>query len=114
MVRPCNSSQVRVNADSLTVLLVGMSGITGYPLKGVDVAVTNAFRADSAKSIKSSRIAQGEREYLEVNEEERRAVVDRWHELLAAEQLRKAQTKRKGKEKAQGDNKSAAPDDERL
>jgi hypothetical protein len=78
-----------------------MSGIVGYSLKGVDVEVTKAFRADSAKSIKSSRIAQGEKEYLEASEEERRGVVDRWHEVLAEEQLRKAQSKRKGKEKAE-------------
>ena len=63
--------------------------------------VTNAFKADSAKSIKSSRIAQGEKEYLDASEEERRAVVGRWRELLAEEELRKSQSKRKGKERAQ-------------
>jgi hypothetical protein len=78
-----------------------MSGIIGYPLKGVDIEVTKAFKKDSTKSIKSSRIAQGEKEYLEANEEERRAVLERWYQLLAEEQLRKAQTKRKGKEKSQ-------------
>lgn len=78
-----------------------MSGIAGYPLKGVDVAVTNAFKTDSAKSIKSSRIAQGEREYLDASAEERRGIVDRWHAAVAEEELRKAEGKRKGKEKAQ-------------
>jgi hypothetical protein len=38
-----------------------MSGVVGYSLKGVGVEVTNAFKADSLKSIKSSRIAQGEK-----------------------------------------------------
>jgi hypothetical protein len=78
-----------------------MSGIAGYPLKGVDVEVTKAFKTDSVKSIKSSRIAQGEKEYLDATTEERSRVVNRWHELLAEEQLCKAQIKRKGKEKAQ-------------
>ena len=78
-----------------------MSGIVGYSLKGVDVEVTNAFKADSAKSIKSSRIAQGEKEYLDTSEEERRGVVGRWNELLAEEQLRKTEGRRKGKERAQ-------------
>jgi hypothetical protein len=78
-----------------------MSGIVGYPLKGVDIEVTKAFKMDSTKSIKSSRIAQGEKEYLETSEEERRGVLERWYQLLAEEQLRKAQAKRKGKEKAQ-------------
>ena len=63
--------------------------------------MTNAFKADSLKSIKSPRIAQGENEYLDASEEERRDVVSRWHELLAEEQLRKAKGKRKGKERAQ-------------
>jgi acyl-CoA reductase-like NAD-dependent aldehyde dehydrogenase len=82
----------------------GMSGIVGYSLKGVDVEVTKAFKADSAKSIKSSRIAQGEKEYLDTSEEERRHVLDRWHELLAEEQLRKAQSKSKGKGKARAED----------
>jgi hypothetical protein len=82
-------------------MVAGMSGIAGYPLKGVDVEVTKAFKTDSVKSIKSSRIAQGEKEYLDASAEERRNVVNRWHEVLAEEQLRKAQMKRKGKEKAQ-------------
>lgn len=78
-----------------------MSGIAGYPLKGVDVAVTNAFKTDSAKSIKSSRIAQGEMEYLDASAEERRGIIDRWHAAVAEQELRKAESKRKGKEKAQ-------------
>ena len=86
-----------------------MTGIAGYPLKGVDVAVTNAFKTDSAKTIKSSRIAQGEREYLDASEEERRAVVERWYTVLAEEELRKAESKRKGKEKVQEDSRGEAP-----
>jgi hypothetical protein len=80
---------------------LGMSGFVGYPLKGIDVEVTRAFKTDNTKSIKSSRIAQGEKEYLEASEEERRGVLERWYQLLAEEQLRKVQAKRKGKERAQ-------------
>ena len=77
---------------------LGMSGVVGYSLKGVDVEVTNAFKADSLKSIKSSRITQGEKEYLDASEEERRDVVSRWHEQ---EQLQKAKSKQKGKKRAE-------------
>jgi hypothetical protein len=80
---------------------LGMSGFVGYPLKGIDVEVTRAFKTDNTKSIKSSRIVQGEKEYLEASEEERSGVLERWYQLLAEEQLRKVQAKRKGKERAQ-------------
>ena len=59
------------------------SGIVGYPLKGVDVAITNAVKRPDAglKAIRHARMLQGEIEYLDMSDEERQGVVDWWASL---------------------------------
>jgi hypothetical protein len=78
-----------------------MNGIVGYPLKGIDVEITNAFREDQGKLIVSARMAQGEREALDANEEEKGAIVERWHAIMADREREKSQSKKEGKRKAQ-------------
>ena len=55
----------------------------GYPLKGVDVAITNAVKRPDAglKAIRHARMLQGEIEYLDMSDEERQGVVDWWASL---------------------------------
>lgn len=55
----------------------------GYPLKGVDIAVSNAFKPDPVKAIRDQRMLQGEHEYLETSEQVRKDVVDQWRKILA-------------------------------
>jgi hypothetical protein len=56
------------------------SGIVGYPLKGIDVAITNAVKRSDAglKAVRHARMLQGEIEYLGMSDEERQGVVDWW------------------------------------
>jgi hypothetical protein len=52
--------------------------MVGYPLKGIDVAITKGATEKIFSPIISARIAQGELEYLEATEEEKREIIDEW------------------------------------
>ena len=64
-----------------TKWLSAMAAPVAYPLKGLDVTVTNAFRRKRRDLVSLARMELGEWEYAEANKEERQAVVDRWNEL---------------------------------
>ena len=57
-----------------------MSGTVGYSLKGVDVEVSNLLAGSSKGVVERARMSQGEREYLDLDEQEKRDVVERWHQ----------------------------------
>lgn len=73
-----------------------MSSIVGYPLKGIDVAITRGASEKILSPVIHARVAQGELEYQGASEEEKREVVDRWVALVGA---KKALRKGKGKGK---------------
>jgi hypothetical protein len=61
----------------------GASGIVGYPLKGVDVSITNALKRPDAdlKAIRHARMLQGEIEYLDMSVQKRQGVIDWWESV---------------------------------
>lgn len=76
-----------------------MSSIVGYPLKGIDVAITKGASEKILSPVIYARVAQGELEYQEASEEEKREIVDRWVALAGAKKTsRKDKGKGKGKE----------------
>ena len=76
-------------------------GIVGYPLKGADVAFSNALRVDAEKAIRQARMLQGEGEWFRATEEEKRAIVSAW---MTAVQEQEGKSKGKGKGKARTDD----------
>ena len=60
------------------------TGIVGYPLKGLDVCITNAMKGPDGglEAVRHARMFQGEMEYLEVSAEKRKVVIDWWESLL--------------------------------
>lgn len=72
-------------------------GIVGYPLKGADVAISNALRVDSEKAIRQARVLQGEAEWFRAGEGEKGAIVAAWKALV-----REQEGKGKGKAKPTG------------
>ena len=77
---------------------VGISGAVGYPLKGIDAAMTKGASEKILSPIISARIAQGELEFLVASEEEKKEIIDRW---VAKMGPKKESRKGKGKEKGQ-------------
>lgn len=76
-----------------------MSSIVGYPLKGIDVAITKGASEKILSPVVSARVAQGELEYQAASEEEKRDIVDRWVALVGEKKApRKEKGKGKGKE----------------
>ena len=59
-----------------------MNGIIGYPLKGVDVEITKAWRGDSVKTVRTARLAQGEQEYFDARGDDKRYVANQWNSIL--------------------------------
>jgi hypothetical protein len=76
-----------------------MNGTVGYSLKGVEVEITKALRGLNGDPIVSARVAQGEWEFLEASEEEKREVVAGWHEHVVPLLDRTGKQRDKGKEK---------------
>ncbi|MCJ1472120.1 hypothetical protein MMC13_000767 [Lambiella insularis] len=63
------------------------SGIVGYPLKGIDVGITNALRGDrGVQAIRQARIVQGEAEWFACSAGEKSMVMKRW-EVFSARQV---------------------------
>ena len=76
-----------------------MSSIVGYPLKGIDVAITKGASEKILSPVIYARMAQGELEYQEASEEEKREIVNRWVALIGVKKAsRKAKAKGKAKE----------------
>lgn len=71
-----------------------MSGIFGYPLKGIDVAITKGASEKILSPVISARVAQGELEYRGASEEEKQEIIDRWVAKMGPKKI-----SRKGKEK---------------
>lgn len=63
-----------------------MSGILGYSLKGIEVEIGKGATQKVFNPIISARITQGEFEYIEVSEEEKRDIIERWHAQTAAKE----------------------------
>jgi len=59
-----------------------MSGTVGYSLKGLDVEITRALRGLNQDAVVGARVAQGGWEFLEAREEEKREIVEAWHEII--------------------------------
>lgn len=78
-----------------------MGAIVGYPLKGIDVAITKGASEKILSPVISARVAQGELEYQGASEEEKREIVDRWVALMGS---RKGSLKEKGKGKGKENN----------
>lgn len=82
------------------ICFVGMSGLAGYSMKGVDVAITKSAVERIFKPITAARMAQGELEYRKASEDEKKDIIKRWK---AAEDER--QKNKKGKSVAkEGEN----------
>ena len=54
----------------------------GYPLKGIDVAISNAMRPDAGMALKFQCKLQGEQEYRELTEKAEQSIVNRWNNLV--------------------------------
>ena len=61
---------------------IAANGIVGFPLKGIDVAVSHAFKGDGMKAVRNQRMLQGEHEYVEISEQTRKKIVTRWQDIL--------------------------------
>jgi hypothetical protein len=61
---------------------IAANGIVGYPLKGVDIAVSQALGVDDMKEVRFQRMLQGESEYPRLSDAEKEGIVRRWQELL--------------------------------
>ena len=57
-------------------------GIVGYPLKGIDLAVSRTLQSDGMAAVRFQRMLQGEHEYLELTEDVRKEVVRRWQNIM--------------------------------
>ena len=57
-------------------------GLVGYPLKGIDLAVSRALQSDDMAAVRFQRMLQGEHEYLELTEDVRTEVVRRWQDIM--------------------------------
>ena len=57
-------------------------GLVGYPLKGIDRAVSRALQSDGMAAVRFQRMLQGEHEYLELTEDVRTEVVRRWQDMM--------------------------------
>ena len=56
-----------------------MCAPVGYPLQGVDVEIQKLVAGRrKAGPVETARLLQGEREYLESSQEERKEVIRRW------------------------------------
>lgn len=75
-----------------------MSSIVGYPLKGIDVALTKGASEKILSPVLHARVLQGELEHQAASEEEKREIVDRWVALIGSKKG-KGKGKGKGKEK---------------
>lgn len=84
-------------------LFAAASGIVGYPLKGADVAISNALRGDADKAIRQARMLQGEAEWFRAGEGEKGAIVRAWVALV---QELEQKGKGKGKGKMSGRDRS--------
>lgn len=73
----------------------------GYSLKGIDSEITKVVTQKIFDPIVSTRMAQGELEYLEVGEEEKKEIIQQWYIKVAENKQRK---KKKEKKKLQREN----------
>lgn len=73
----------------LADIQIAANGIVGFPLKGIDVAVSHAFRGDGMKTVQNQRMLQGEHEYVEISEQTRRDIVLRFQDIVATRRPRK-------------------------
>lgn len=64
---------------------IAASGIVGYPLKGIDAAITHAFKTDGMKAVQHQRMLQGEHEYVDLPEETKKEIARRWQLIVAKE-----------------------------
>jgi hypothetical protein len=64
------------------------NAIVGYPLKGIDLAVSGAFATDGVAAIKLQTKIQGERELCSLAEQSKQLIVQRWQDFV----IQRAQT----------------------
>ncbi|KPI34755.1 Sterol 3-beta-glucosyltransferase UGT80B1 [Cyphellophora attinorum] len=64
------------------------NAIVGYPLKGIDLAVSGAFATDGVAAIKLQTKIQGERELRSLAEQSKQLIVHRWQDFV----IQRAQT----------------------
>lgn len=75
-----------------------MSGVIGYSLKGIDAEISKGKIEKSFSPIIAARMAQGELEYLEASEEEKKEIIERWVAKVGPKKDNRKGAK-KGKEK---------------
>lgn len=78
---------------------LGASAILGYSLKGIDVQITKVAKQKIFDPIVSARMAQGELEYLEVSEAEKREIIQQWYIKVAEKKKKKKEKKLQSKNK---------------
>jgi hypothetical protein len=59
----------------------------GYPLKGIDLAVSHAFKSGGMKAVRNQRMLQGEHEYSEISEQTREEIIGRWRDRMAKDDI---------------------------
>jgi hypothetical protein len=62
---------------------IAANGIVGYPLRGVDIAVSQALGVDDMEEVRFQRKLQGEFECARLSNAENEDILRRWQELLA-------------------------------
>lgn len=78
---------------------IGASAIIGYSLKGIDAQITNVVTHKIFDPIVSARMAQGELEYLEVSEDEKKEIIQQWYTKVAEKKKEKQRKHKTGKGK---------------
>lgn len=73
----------------------GASAILGYSLKGIDAEITKGATQKIFGPIVSARMAQGELEYLESREEEKKDIIQQWYAKVAEKKKKKKKEKEK-------------------
>ena len=64
-----------------------MGAVLVYSMKGIDVEINKGAKQKSFDPIVSARILQGELEYLEVSEEEKKEIIQQWYTKVALTQV---------------------------
>ena len=69
-------------ASAPVKLLAAAAAPVAYPLKGIDVQVTQIAARRQWNHVIAMKVQQGEHEFLEAGKSEKQFIIDRWNELL--------------------------------
>lgn len=87
-------------------LYLGVGAILGYTMKGIDVEISKGAKQKTFDPIVSAKILQGELEYLEVSEKEKKEIIQQWYTKVALTQVSSKKKEKAKKLKSEDDTGS--------